>query len=86
MINYLHTISINPPSAVGLRPLKEGLHIPAVIKPHITEVGPPLGSAKDSDADRAVHEFRIAKASPSIASGLKWRLSSALWPIDSCNT
>lgn len=52
----------------------------------MTDVGPPLGSARDRDADRAVHEFRIAKASPSIASGLKWRLSSALWPIDACKT
>ena len=58
--------------------------MPAVIKPQITDVGPPLGSARDRDADRAVQEFRIAKASPSIASGLKWRLSSALWPIDAC--
>lgn len=60
----------------------QALHIPAVIKPHITDVGPPLGSAKDKDADRAVQEFKIAKASPSIARGLKWRLSSALWPIE----
>lgn len=50
----------------------------------MTEVGPPESSESDRDADRAVHEFKIAKASPSIASGLKWRLSSALWPIDAC--
>lgn len=64
----------------------QALHIPAVSNPHITEVGPPEGSARDSDADRAVHEFKIAKASPSIASGLKWRFSSALWPIDAYKT
>lgn len=71
---------------MGYRPPEEALHIPAVIKPHITDVGPLLGSARDKDADRAVQEFRMAKASPSIASGLKWRLSSALWPIDACKT
>ena len=54
-----------------------------MIKPQMTEVGPPLGSARFRDADRAVQEFKMAKASPSIARGLKWRLSSALWPIDS---
>ena len=58
------------------------LHIPAVINPQMTDVGPPEGNASDSDADRAVHEFKIAKASPSIASGLKWRFNSALWPIE----
>ncbi len=68
---------------MGHPQLGPALHIPAVIKPHITDVGPPLGSARDREADRAVHEFRMAKASPSIARGLKWRLSSALWPIDS---
>ena len=52
----------------------------------MTEVGPPLGSARFRDADRAVQEFKMAKASPSIARGLKWRLSSALWPIDSYQT
>ncbi len=46
----------------------------------ITEVGPPEGSASDKDADRAVHEFRMAKARPSIAKGEKWRFSSCLCP------
>ena len=71
---------------MGQRPPDQALHIPAVIKPQMIEVGPPEGKASDRDADRAVHEFRIAKASPSIASGLKWRFSSALWPIDACET
>ena len=62
---------------------RTALQIPAVIKPQMTDVGPPLGSARLRDADRAVQEFKMAKASPSIARGLKWRLSSALWPIDS---
>ena len=65
---------------------KKALQIPAVIKPQMTDVGPPLGSARFRDADRAVQEFKMAKASPSIARGLKWRLSSALWPIDSYKT
>ena len=70
-IDYLRTISCNWASAVGDQQPGPALHIPAVIKPHITDVGPPLGSARDRDADRAVHEFKMAKASPSIARGLK---------------
>ena len=65
---------------------RKALHIPAVIKPQMTDVGPPLGSARFKEADRAVQEFKMAKASPSIARGLKCRLSSALWPIDSYKT
>lgn len=42
------------------------LQIPAVTKPHITELGPPLGKASDNEALNAVHELRIAKASPNI--------------------
>ena len=56
------------------------LHIPAVIRPHSTDTDPPLGSASESEADSAVHEFKIAKASPSIDKGEKLRLSSCLWP------
>ena len=59
---------------------KHKLHIPAVMRPQITEVGPPDGSARDREAARAVQEFMIAKARPSIASGEKLRWSSALWP------
>lgn len=32
----------------------------------MTLVEPPLGSARESEAERAVHEFRMAKARPSI--------------------
>ena len=52
-----------------------------MINPHITDVGPPLGRARDKDADRAVQEFKMAKARPNMAKGVKWRLSSALWPM-----
>ena len=58
------------------------MHIPAVIKPQMTDVGPPLGRARESEADSAVQELRMANASPSMASGEKLRLSSALWPRD----
>ena len=53
-----------------------------MIKPQMTDVGPPLGRASDNEAESAVQELRIAKARPSIASGEKLRLSSALWPRD----
>ena len=56
------------------------LQMPAVMRPHITDVGPPEGNASDKDAERAVHEFRMAKAKPSMASGEKCRFNSALWP------
>ena len=71
MIYSLGNVRRNWASAGGRQLPGPALHIPAVIKPHITDVGPPLGSARDRDADRAVHEFKMAKASPSIARGLK---------------
>ena len=58
------------------------MQIPAVIKPQMTDVGPPLGKASDNDAESAVQELRMANARPSMASGEKLRLSSALWPRD----
>ena len=42
------------------------LHIPAVTRPQSTESGPPEGSASDREEASAVHELRIAKASPNI--------------------
>ena len=45
---------------------KHRLQIPAVTNPHIVEVVPPLGNARESDAARAVQELRMAKARPSI--------------------
>ena len=62
---------------------RQMLQIPAVISPHITDVGPPLGSATDIDTASAVHEFRMAKAKPSIEIKEKLRCSSGLWPISS---
>lgn len=56
------------------------LQTPAVTRPQMTEVGPPDGRARERDADSAVQELRMAKARPSIASGEKFRCSSALWP------
>ena len=56
------------------------LHIPAVMRPHSTDVEPPLGSARDSDAESAVHVFKMAKASPSIEVLEKLRLSSCFTP------
>jgi hypothetical protein len=50
------------------------------MRPQITLVDPPLGSARERDAESAVQEFRIANANPSIASGEKFRLNSPLWP------
>ena len=58
------------------------LQTPAVINPQITDVGPPLGRASDRLADNAVHEFKMAKASPSIESMEKFLCSSCLWPIE----
>lgn len=46
----------------------------------MTDVGPPEGNASDKDAERAVHEFKIANAKPSMARGEKCRFNSALWP------
>jgi hypothetical protein len=58
------------------------LHIPAVTRPQMTEVGPPLGRASDKLADKAVQEFKMAKASPSIESIEKFLCNSCLWPIE----
>ena len=54
--------------------------MPAVIRPQRIDVDPPLGKASDSEADNAVHEFKIANASPSIDRGEKFRFSSCLIP------
>jgi len=59
-----------------IKPLIDDL----LISPQSTDVGPPLGNAKDKLAASAVHELRIAKASPSIARGEKLRFNSPLWP------
>ena len=82
------TIAIHTPPAVGQTPknsaneaARHRFPIPAVKSPQSTEVGPPDGRASDSEAARAVQELRIAKAIPSIASGLKWRFSSDSWPV-----
>lgn len=56
------------------------LQTPAVINPQSTEVGPPLGRARDNDVASAVHEFRMANAKPSIASGENVRFSSWVCP------
>jgi hypothetical protein len=58
------------------------LQMPAVIRPQMTDVGPPLGRASERLADNAVHEFKMAKASPSIESMEKFLCSSCLWPIE----
>lgn len=57
------------------------LQIPAVTRPQMTDVGPPLGKASDRLADSAVHEFRMANASPSMESMEKFLCNSCLWPI-----
>ncbi|TKA40471.1 hypothetical protein B0A54_09420 [Friedmanniomyces endolithicus] len=46
----------------------------------MTDVGPPLGKARDNEAESAVHEFKMAKAKPSMDNGLKLRRSSCLTP------
>lgn len=56
------------------------LHIPAVMRPQVTLVEPPDESARDSDAERAVQEFRIAKANPNMERKEKFLCSSPLWP------
>lgn len=53
---------------------RDKLHIPAVTKPHMTATGPPEGSASEREAARAVHEFNIANARPSIDHLENWRL------------
>jgi len=59
---------------------RQRLQTPAVIRPHITAAGPPDGSARDREVDKAVHELRMAKASPSMDSGLWLRFSSCFKP------
>lgn len=54
--------------------------MPAVNRPHRTLVGPPEGKASPREAESAVQELRIAKASPSMASGEKFLLSSCFLP------
>jgi hypothetical protein len=56
------------------------LQTPAVINPQSTEVGPPLDNDKDNEVASAVHEFRMANAKPSIASGEKVRFNSWVCP------
>ena len=58
-VGYADSISARPAA-------KHRLQIPAVTRPHITEVGPPAGKARDKEADSAVQEFRMAKARPSM--------------------
>ena len=43
-------------------------------------MGPPEGRAREREAERAVQEFRIAKARPSILRGEKERRSSGVGP------
>ena len=57
------------------------LQTPAVIRPQMTLVGPPLGKAKLKDAESAVQLFKMANAKPSMESGEKWRRSSCSWPM-----
>jgi hypothetical protein len=59
---------------------KAKLQIPAVMRPQSTLVEPPDGSARPSEDESAVQEFKMAKASPSMERRLKLRFSSPLWP------
>jgi hypothetical protein len=54
------------------------LQIPAVKRPQMTEVEPPLGKASESDIESAVQEFRIANASPNMDTSEKLRFNSLL--------
>ena len=45
------------------------LQIPAVAKPQMTDTVPPLGKARDRDADKAVQVFRMVNARPNMANG-----------------
>lgn len=45
-----------------------------------TAIGPPEGSARDSDAANAVHEFRIAKDNPNIVHLENCRSKDWAWP------
>lgn len=56
------------------------LQIPATMRPHMTELGPPDGKARVMEAARAVQVLRMAKARPSMDIIEKLRLSSCLWP------
>ena len=56
------------------------LQTPAVTRPQMTLVLPPLGKASEREADSAVQEFKMAKARPSMESGEKFRLSSCFTP------
>lgn len=49
------------------------MQIPAVSRPQITEVEPPLGNASDSEVERAVQEFKMAKARPNMDKSEKLR-------------
>lgn len=59
---------------------RQRLKKPAVTSPQMTEIGPPEGRAKLIDVDNAVHEFRIANASPSMDRGEKFRFNSCWIP------
>jgi len=63
---------------------KHKLQMPAVTSPQMTLVEPPDGKASPIDDDSAVHEFKMAKASPSIDKRLKLRFNSPLCP-SACN-
>lgn len=41
---------------------KHRLKIPAVMRPHMTALGPPEGKLRLKEADRAVHVFWIVKS------------------------
>lgn len=58
-VGYAESISASPAA-------RHKLQIPAVTSPQITELGPPEGRARESEDESAVHEFRMAKASPSM--------------------
>ena len=59
---------------------KDKLQMPATTSPQMTASGPPLGRANDILAPRAVHEFRMAKARPSMDNSEKLRCNSCLMP------
>lgn len=53
------------------------LPMPANTTPQTATLGPPLASARGSDADMTPHELRMAKAMPSMERGVKFRGSAA---------
>lgn len=63
---------------------KHKLQMPAVTSPQMTLVEPPDGNASPIDDESAVHEFKMAKASPSMDRRLKLRFNSPLCPR-ACN-